>query len=76
MSASILIFAIPISDNEKMATVSTRIDAAAQRSRRALAEMAMAQLDAMERADFAVLERPRSVTPLRKLWIAWKHRRP
>ena len=51
-------------------------DRAAQRSRRALAEMAMAQLDAMERADFAVLERPRSVTPLRKLWIAWKHRRP
>jgi phytoene synthase len=51
-------------------------DRDAQRSRRALAEMAMAQLDAIERADFAVLEEPRAVTPLRKLWIAWKHRRP
>jgi len=51
-------------------------DRDAQRSRRALAGMAMAQLDAMERADFAVLEQPRAVTPLRKLWIAWKHRRP
>lgn len=49
-------------------------DHAAQRSRRALAEMGLAQLRAMERADFAILERPLATTPLRKLWIAWKHR--
>jgi len=49
-------------------------DRGAQRCRRALAEMELAQLGAAERADFAVLERPIAVTPLRKLWIAWKHR--
>ncbi len=49
-------------------------DHAAQRSRRALAEMGLAQLRAVERAEFAVLERPLAATPLRKLWIAWKHR--
>lgn len=50
-------------------------DHAAQRSRRALAEMGLAQLRAMERAGYAVLERPLAATPLRRLWIAWKHRR-
>lgn len=49
-------------------------DRAAQSSRRALAEMELAQLRAAQRADFAVLERPIAATPLRKLWIAWKHR--
>ena len=45
-----------------------------QGPRRALAEMALAQLGAIARAGFAVLERPYTATPLRKLWIAWKHR--
>ena len=52
-----------------------REDRVAQRSRRALAEMGLAQLDALERADFAAREPPVTITPLRKLWIAWKHRR-
>ncbi|TFH47748.1 MAG: hypothetical protein E4H01_07685, partial [Lysobacterales bacterium] len=50
------------------------LDHVAQRSRRILAEIELAQLLAVQRADFAVLERPRGVTPLHKLWIAWKHR--
>jgi hypothetical protein len=37
--------------------------------------MGLAQLDALERADFAAREPPVTITPLRKLWIAWKHRR-
>ena len=45
-----------------------------QSPRRALAEMALAQLRAIARAGYAVLERPYTATPLRKLWIAWKHR--
>jgi hypothetical protein len=53
-------------------------DHAAQGSRRALAEMELAQLRALERAleraDFAVLESTPAITPLRKLWIAWKYR--
>lgn len=49
-------------------------DRSAQRCRRALADMQLAQLDALERADFRVLEGPVAITPLRKLWIAWKHR--
>jgi phytoene synthase len=49
-------------------------DRAAQRSRRALAEMMLAQLRAIERADYAVIEHAPAVTPLRKLWIAWKYR--
>jgi phytoene synthase len=49
-------------------------DHAAQSSRRALAEMGLAQLRAMDRAGYAALERPVAATPLRKLWIAWKHR--
>jgi phytoene synthase len=49
------------------------MDHRAQCSRRALAAMELAQLRAIERSDFAVLERPRAVTPLRKLWIAWKY---
>ncbi len=52
-----------------------REDHGAQRTRRALAEMGLAQLDAVERADFAAREPPVTITPLRKLWIAWKHRR-
>jgi len=51
-----------------------REDHARQRSRRALAEITLAQLGAMERGNYAVLERPLAATPLRKLWIAWKHR--
>jgi phytoene synthase len=51
-----------------------QIDHTRQSSRRALAEMTLAQLSAIERADYAVLERPRAATPLRKLWIAWKYR--
>jgi phytoene synthase len=50
-------------------------DHRAQRPRRALAEMALAQLGAIERGDYAVLDRPLAATPLRKLWVAWKHRR-
>lgn len=50
-------------------------DHARQASRRALAEMTLARLGAMRRVDYAVLERSPAVTPLRKLWIAWKHRR-
>jgi len=49
-------------------------DRARQSPRRALAEMNLAQLGAIARAGYAVLERPYSATPLRKLWIAWKHR--
>ncbi|NIM28352.1 MAG: squalene/phytoene synthase family protein [Gammaproteobacteria bacterium] len=49
-------------------------DRGAQRPRRALAEMMLAQLDAIERGAYAVSERPAAITPLRKLWIAWKHR--
>ena len=49
-------------------------DRARQHPRRALAEMALAQLAAIARAGYAVLERPYTATPLRKLWIAWKHR--
>jgi phytoene synthase len=52
-----------------------REDHGAQRARRALAEMGLAQLGVMGRAGFAVRERPVAITPLRKLWIAWKHRR-
>lgn len=49
-------------------------DRAAQSCRRALAEMELAQLRKLERMDFAALERPAAITPLRKLWIAWKYR--
>jgi len=52
-----------------------RVDHGAQRARRALAEMGLAQLRVMERAGFPTREPPVSITPLRKLWIAWKHRR-
>lgn len=48
-------------------------DHAAQGSRRALAEMELAQLRALERTDFAALEGTPAITPLRKLWIAWKY---
>ena len=51
------------------------VDRAAQRSRRALAEMYLARLDASARAGFTDGVRPIAPTPLRKLWIAWKHRR-
>ena len=51
-----------------------RADRASQRPRRALAEMALARLARARRAGFA--GPPVAVTPLRKLWIAWKHRRP
>lgn len=50
-------------------------DRATQAPRRALAAMGVARLDALARAGYAVLDRPPSATPLRKLWIAWKHRR-
>jgi phytoene synthase len=50
-------------------------DHRAQRSRRALAHMTLAQIGAIERGECAVLDRPLAVTPLHKLWIAWKHRR-
>lgn len=49
-------------------------DHARQQCRRALAEMTLANIRAMERGGYAVLEGPRAATPLRKLWIAWKHR--
>jgi len=52
-----------------------RDDHPSQRSRRALAEITLADLGAMERGGYGVLERPLATTPLRKLWIAWKHRR-
>ena len=51
-----------------------RDDHARQRGRRALAEMTLAQLGAMKRGDYAMLEQRLATTPLRKLWIAWKHR--
>lgn len=50
------------------------VDRAAQRPRRALAEMSLARLDASSRAGFKHGTRPVAPTPLRKLWIAWKHR--
>jgi len=49
-------------------------DRAAQSCRRALAQMELAQLRKLERMEFAALERPAAITPLRKLWIAWKYR--
>ncbi len=49
-------------------------DRATQCNRLALAEMTLAQLRAIERAEYAVLERTPAATPLRKLWIAWKYR--
>jgi phytoene synthase len=59
---------------ESLETMPTE-DHAAQNSRRTLAAIELAQLGALARAGFAVLEGPRTVTPLRKLWIAWNHRR-
>lgn len=52
-----------------------REDHGTQHARRALAEMGLAQLRVMESAGFPTREPPVAITPLRKLWIAWKHRR-
>lgn len=57
---------------ESLETMPTE-DYPAQSSRRTLAAIELAQLGALTRAGFAVLEGPRAITPLRKLWIAWKH---
>ncbi len=47
-------------------------DRAAQRPGLILAALCEATLVALERDGFAVLERRLSLTPLRKLWIAWR----
>jgi len=52
-----------------------REDHGVQHARRALAEMGLAQLRVMERTGYSTREPPVTITPLRKLWIAWKHRR-
>lgn len=49
-------------------------DHGAQRSRRALAEMTLARIGAIERGGYAAGERSLAASPLHKLWIAWKHR--
>ncbi len=46
-----------------------------QASRVVLGELAMALLDEIEADGFAVLERRITLTPLRKLWLAWRVRR-
>jgi len=50
-------------------------DHASQQCRRALAEMTLANIRAMQRGGYDARSRARAATPLRKLWIAWKHRR-
>lgn len=47
-------------------------DRYAQRSGLAMGAIYMATLDEIERDGFAVLERRVALTPLRKLWIAWR----
>ena len=47
-------------------------DRKAQRAGLIMAAIYRALLDEIERDDFHVLTRRTSLTPLRKLWIAWK----
>jgi phytoene synthase len=43
-----------------------------QRTLRAQSAMALALLDEIERDDFQVLHQRIALTPIRKLWIAWR----
>ncbi|ACR28491.1 presqualene diphosphate synthase HpnD [Burkholderia glumae] len=44
----------------------------AQRTLRALAALALATLDEIERDDYQVLHQRIALTPIRKLWVAWR----
>ena len=43
-----------------------------QRTLRAQSAMALALLDEIERDDYRVLHQRIALTPIRKLWIAWR----